>query len=1036
MARVCHAGLESCVPAVILALLSGCGSPERRTERLLREAATADPRPVEARLSSSRRYSPWDGLSVSPRSVAEALPEGEDQPVLRGSRPVAGRDPEELHRIGLLELHRGSVARAVSALEAAADRSSSAVVLSDLAAAYLALAEDDRPWLVVDAVVAATRAVALAPEEPGSAFNLALALEQMSLAEEAGRAWERYLALESDGAWRQEASEHLARLHEPTTAERWKADKDRLVAAAVAGDRATVARLAGEYRRQSKELLESELLPAWADAVGTPAEAARLAVARLVAEALAGTGERFYIDAIAAIEKRTDASRALAIGHRAYALALATRGNCSEAEPVFERAVDRLTVGESPMAFAARFGQLVCLYRRRPAEAEEQLAELASQLDGRGYPTLLARTEGMRGLSAMIDGRHSVALPHYERAVQLLVEIGDSDVVRFNGMLDEAYSVLGDREGVWRYRLPTLRGATTAGIRQIRHGVLVNLALNLIGSGRHETARAVVAEMLANARGWHQPGAEAEALLRRIDLGLLNGAAEQVAADIAACRQALEQYEQPAARARVETELTIASAEQRLATNPAEALKLIRTAMPWLEASGDGLLLPRALLDLARAELAAGDLEAAEKAFERGLQVFEDRRAETVSEEHRISFFSTAQRSFDAMIRFQALERGDARAAFPYAERVRASELRDRLQHQGEASEVLSLDEQLERIPANVAVFAYTVLPENLLLWQLRQGGLRMHVLPVTRDKVAGVVGSLRAALSGARSPDAGKTAAARAFDLLLRPMLQDLPADAELVFVPDRELHQVPFAALFDAQRGRYLIEDHACLVTPSLELYLASLKRRAPAAGEWRRVLAVGDPAFDSERFPALPRLRHAREEAMAVAALYEDARALVGEEATRQRILDELPGSDLLHLAAHVVVDPRDLLGSWVATADPGREPLRASDLDAERLAGVELVFLAACDTAPGFADGDREGVAGLARAFLAAGVPSVVATLWAVNDEAAARLATVFHSRLLEGESPAQALRLAQLDLISEPVANDPFAWVPFQLYRGR
>jgi len=169
--------------------------------------------------------------------------------------------------------------------------------------------------------------------------------------------------------------------------------------------------------------------------------------------------------------------------------------------------------------------------------------------------------------------------------------------------------------------------------------------------------------------------------------------------------------------------------------------------------------------------------------------------------------------------------------------------------------------------------------------------------------------------------------------------------------------------------------------------------------------------------------------------VAALYKDALPLVGEAATRQRILDELPGRDVLHLAAHVVVDPRDPLGSVVATADPGRAPLRASDLDAERLGGVELVFLAACDTAPGFTDGDREGVAGLARAFLAAGVPSVVATLWAVNDQAAARLAAVFHTRLRQGESPADALRFAQIALLSDPSSSSPFAWAPFQLFRG-
>jgi CHAT domain-containing protein len=479
----------------------------------------------------------------------------------------------------------------------------------------------------------------------------------------------------------------------------------------------------------------------------------------------------------------------------------------------------------------------------------------------------------------------------------------------------------------------------------------------------------------------------------------------------------------------------IASSERQLATSPTEALKVILTSVPRLEEGGDGLLLPRALLALARARISLGDTDGAEKAFDRALQIYEIRREGTGGERLRISFFSTAQASFDAMIRFQAIEHGDAYAAFAYSEQVRARALRDRVKAVNGEVNSLPLDAQLDRIPPNVAVFAYTVLPEELLVWQLRHGSLKMHVLPIPRSEVAEVVSSLRAVLTDASSPDIGKTASAKAFDLLLRPAMEGLPVETELVFVPDRELYQVPFSALFDTSRGRYLIEDHSCLVAPSLEFYLSSQERLSSGPRKPRRVLAVGDPAFDRARFPALPHLPSAREEALSVAALYKDAAPLVGEDATRQRILDGLPGSDVLHLAAHVVVDPRNPLNSLVATADTGRTPLRVSDLNAERLAGVDLVFLAACDTAPGFPDGDREGVAGLARAFLGAGVPSVVATLWGVDDQAAARLATVFHTRLLEGESPARALRLAQLTLLSDPSSSAPFAWTPFQLFRG-
>lgn len=1034
MANCFHACLKYALPVFVI-LLNGCGSHESQTERSLRQAALEDPRPVEGRLSLAVHFAPWGKPLSTHRHDPTPLSASENGRVLRGSRPALdGRDPEDLHRTGLLLLYHGDSARAVSMLEAAAERIPSAAVLSDLSAAYLALAEEDRPRLRVDAIAAATRAVKQAPGEPYAAFNLALAFEGAALAHESSLAWERYITLESDGAWRKEASEHLARLREPTTRERWEKEKDRAVSAATTGDLLTLAHLARQFPRQMKEFLEGDLFSAWADAVGTPAAGARLAMAKRLADILASAGEHLYVDSINVIENRADAAQTLAEGHRAYARGLMLHGDCSQAMPEFERALERFSAGKSPMAWAARLQKLVCAYRSRAADAEESLAELASELKGHPYPTLLARTEAMRGLCAMAHGGYSQAIAHYEQAIQLLTGSGDTDVLNLLGMLDEAYRFLGDKDQAWAYRLASLRGAVAAGDRRIRHAVLTGLARDLVEQDRREVARAVLDEMLTNAQAWSEPGAVAEALLRRIQLHLQSGSNDRASADIAECARSLEQYRQSADREHLETELMIVSAEQQLATNPAEALKTIQTAVSRLDASGDVLLLPQALLDLARARASLGDTAAAEEAFDRAIQIYEARRGGTTSERLRISFFSTAQTSFDAMIRFQALERRDARAAFSYSERVRARALRDRLESGNGGGKSLPLDQQLRRIPGNVVVFTYTVLPDKLLVWRLQGGSLEMHVLPVKRSEVADVVSSLRSALSDPKSTESGKASAARAFDILLRRAAQGLPAETEFVFIPDRELHQIPFSALFDSSRGRYLIQDHTCLVAPSLETYLESQERHSAASQKPHRVLAVGDPAFDTQRFATLPRLKYAREEALAVAALYKDAQSLVGEDATRQRVLDLLPGSDVLHLAAHVIIDPRDSLASSIATADPGRTPLRASDLNAQRLAGVNLVFLSACDTAPGFTDGDREGVAGLARAFLASGVPSVAATLWAVDDQAAGRLAKRFHSRLLQGDSPAHALRSAQVYLLSDS-SSTPFAWTPFQLFCG-
>jgi len=70
-------------------------------------------------------------------------------------------------------------------------------------------------------------------------------------------------------------------------------------------------------------------------------------------------------------------------------------------------------------------------------------------------------------------------------------------------------------------------------------------------------------------------------------------------------------------------------------------------------------------------------------------------------------------------------------------------------------------------------------------------------------------------------------------------------------------------------------------------------------------------------------------------------------------------------------------------------------------------------------------------GLARGFFSAGAPSLLMSLWTVDDEATANLMTDFYQRLCAGASAATALRLAQLELMKEQ--PHPFFWSPFVLF---
>lgn len=143
------------------------------------------------------------------------------------------------------------------------------------------------------------------------------------------------------------------------------------------------------------------------------------------------------------------------------------------------------------------------------------------------------------------------------------------------------------------------------------------------------------------------------------------------------------------------------------------------------------------------------------------------------------------------------------------------------------------------------------------------------------------------------------------------------------------------------------------------------------------------------------------------------------LTGPAATKQGFLEAIQSAGWLHFAGHAVVNSRNPLLSVLvlSPAADGQDPgiLYAREIQNLDLRGVGLVVLAACSSAQGAEGG---GGTGLARAFLAAGAGPVVATLWRIDDRAAAALFEVFYERLGAGDDPVAALRTAQVRWIDQ------------------
>jgi CHAT domain-containing protein len=264
---------------------------------------------------------------------------------------------------------------------------------------------------------------------------------------------------------------------------------------------------------------------------------------------------------------------------------------------------------------------------------------------------------------------------------------------------------------------------------------------------------------------------------------------------------------------------------------------------------------------------------------------------------------------------------------------------------------------------------------------------------------------------------------------ILVEPIADQLPQDPNqrVVFLPQGPLYFVPFPALRDGQ-GKYLIENHTISTAPSIQtLEFTQAKNKQPRANG--TALVVGDPTmpwFEAAQLPALP---GARQEAINIANILK-TQPLIGDQATKTAVLEQIKTASTIHLATHGLLSKvsGDAPGA-VALAPSGQDKgfLTASEIFDLNL-NANLVVLSACDTARGEVTSD--GVVGLSRSLIAAGVPSVVVSLWAVDDQSTSALMGDFYRNLQHNPDKAQAMRQAMLSTMKQ--YPHPLDWAAFTL----
>ena len=432
--------------------------------------------------------------------------------------------------------------------------------------------------------------------------------------------------------------------------------------------------------------------------------------------------------------------------------------------------------------------------------------------------------------------------------------------------------------------------------------------------------------------------------------------------------------------------------------------------------------------------LAQNDDAKAQQELQVVLELFKKYREKILDERQKTFFFDREQDTYDLAIDFTYARLSDQYRAFDYSETCRARNLHEMISH---GSQVLTATEVQQRLPEQVQLVQYAVLENKVLLWLVTRSEIVSKSVDIESAKLKEIVTTALQQIND-RDEHGARNSLQLLYSLLIEPVQEKLDASKAICFVPDKSLHRLPFDALLSERSGRYLAQDFRVMTSPSATILIESTdKATARAALKEERLLAVGNPTVDRRNHPDLPNLPGTQREVEKIALNYPLRRVLVQQQATRNSVMYELPRAQVAQFATHYQIDPRSELSSkLVLSAGPDEHAagLNSGDIYHLNLDRTKLVVLAACQTGVE-QQFDGEGAIGLARSFLAAGVPVVVASLWPVDSDATSELMVAFHRFRKSGKSTTEALQLAQQQIMENQNYRHPYYWAGFTAIGG-
>jgi CHAT domain-containing protein len=993
-------------------------------------------------------------------------------------------DAETHHALGQLYLAEGQFDQAIGEFEEAlAIDQSNALLHSDMGAALLEKGKDNPPnaesgeslKYIGKGLEHLNKALSLNDSLPEALFNRALCYESLMLTQLAKADWQNYLGKDPTSGWADEARQHLKAIEDK---ERSSQNNEGLFQSFLTAFQSGQDEEAWKVVSQSQsgngnfivERLLDDYLSLSPKEWGERAKDKQLALSYCGNLARENAGDDF-ISALSRFYSSTPSEHRAALsearglmqsGHQHFdrsklgpAMELYTR-----AKRIFER------VGDDCEARFAEYRIAYC-YLRLPdiGKSLSVSKPLADACKRKNYKWLLARTLNSIADAYYSQNRYSEALDYGRQALGLSELIQDAKGQMRNSIqLAQGYQFVANSRESMRFlqRSLSLPGAFPTDANQLR--LIYGIAADCFASiGLYTAAVDYEREALRIAIKTANPLLESRC---HANLAAIYGKLKNYDEAIGNARQAFEIGERLSNEAIGREMMAYASLRlgdlYRQAGDITKAISSYDQNLEIYDELSFSALSFAAHKGKLLCHIALSDDVAARKELQVALTLFEQYRSKILEESNKNTFFDNEQDIYDVAIGFEHSRMKDVRKAFEYSEASRGRSLLDSTgadtriveQEYGpdlrlpEVANPLTLSEIQERLPGQTQILQYAVLDDRLLIWVISKEGISGAEVKLSPVELKAKVSKYLQTISHASGDREEALRDARdLYEVLIKPVESSLDKNKYTCVVPDKILNHIPFGALVSPDSGKYLINDYLLGFSPSSTIFIKCCDTaRAKGGQRIETLLSVGNPNFDRVAFPSLRSLPAAGIEAEAIANLYKAKRSLSGEAAGEKQIKREIARSDVVHLATHYIADESAPMLSKLLLAKEPVESASSRDLDGVlqpwEVYGMKplrtrLIILSACQTS--IEQSYRgEGAISIARTFIAAEVPLVVASLWPVASTSTAELMINFHKqRKTNGLSTAEALRAAQLEMLNDPSQpfQQPYYWAPFVLTGG-